>query len=169
MARNKKPPARGEVSIASYEGRVREEWMIEQLRLRELIEQVKTSHLDAEDKAAILRNYLTGHLKAAETHGRVDFYLNAEEEARSLQRSMRTFDRVAGPLDLALPPDDAEATIGDLEEQYGRRLAGRGQGHANRWLFAQVLRIAFGIAMDFLTRFNRARAGTREKLSSGGD
>jgi len=72
--------------------------------------------------------------------------------------SMRLFNGTAMFLDLILEPDASEATIGNLAEQYPRRLAAN-PGHAKRWLIVQVSRIVYGRAMDVLGRFTKALAG----------
>jgi hypothetical protein len=81
-----------------------------------------------------------------------------EKERRSVERAERLFGTLANFLDLLLEPDAAENAIGNLAELYLRRLATNPR-HAKRWLFAQVLWIIYGRAMDVFGRFVKARAG----------
>jgi hypothetical protein len=61
-------------------------------------------------------------------------------------------------LDLLMAPQDSESTLANLEEAYLRR-AQRHRGHAWRWYWVQVLRIAFYEAMKLIRELNAARAG----------
>ena len=70
----------------------------------------------------------------------------------------RGFSGAARLIDLILPPDAAESVIGDLGEQYSRRVKADA-AHAKWWLFAQVVWIVFGRAMDVVARVSAARAG----------
>ena len=72
--------------------------------------------------------------------------------------SPRMVSAIVQILDLALDPKKADEVIGDLLEQYPRRLA-FGPGHAKRWLVAQIGWVLFGRAPDVIRQVAAARAG----------
>jgi hypothetical protein len=78
--------------------------------------------------------------------------------------SPRMVSTIVQILDLALDPKKADGVIGDLLEQYPRRLA-FGPGHAKRWLVAQTVRVLFGRALDVIRQVAAARAGKGSSMA----
>lgn len=72
--------------------------------------------------------------------------------------SPRMVSAIVQILDLALDPKKADEVIGDLLEQYPRRLA-FSPGHAKRWFVAQAAWIIFNRALDVIRQVAAARAG----------
>lgn len=61
-------------------------------------------------------------------------------------------------IDIIEAPGHAESVIGDLQEQYYKRLLSSPK-RAKRWLIAQTALILYGWILDLMRQFVRARAG----------
>jgi hypothetical protein len=104
------------------------------------------------DEAALREKYLEVKTKIAD----MEKTLGEERSRRPARRQL--IGTVVQMLDLVLDPKKADEVIGDLLEQYPRRLA-ISPGHAERWLVAQTVRVIFGRALDVIRQVAAARAG----------
>jgi hypothetical protein len=84
--------------------------------------------------------------------------LERAEGKRSARPSLWMISAIVQILDLVLDPKKADEVIGDLLEQYPRRLSISG-AHAKRWLVVQAAWIVFDRALDVIRQVAAARAG----------